>query len=55
MSENINIHLFELARMDAKLKAIERLVEEWETMLPHQFFFLIKAILENDKPKNEKN
>jgi hypothetical protein len=35
----------DLYKLRAKLKAIERLVEEWETQLPPQFYVMIRAIL----------
>jgi len=42
-----------LANYEAKLKAIVRLVYEWESLLPIGFFTLISNILQNE-PSNKK-
>ena len=38
----------DLYKLRTKLKAIERLVEEWERQLPIQFSVMLKAILNSE-------
>ena len=38
----------DLYKLRSKLKAIERLLDEWDRQLPAQFYVMIKAILNSD-------
>ena len=39
---------YQLANIQGKLKAIRRLVKEWESQLPTHFYLIIRNILNNE-------